>query len=766
MARALRAEAIVSKLDPARIIYHHASGNLGPMHVDNFYGNWIPIQEMSDWFEHWSKTGIKPLFTCEYSVPFLWDWAMYRGWYKGKREFGSAVVPWEFNVAEWDAQFLGDGAYQVTDEEKAVIRWEAARIREGKGWYRWYPPQSLNTQVFDDRFRVVALYLQDNWRAFRTWGMSANSPWDYGSYWKLSPGVERERADLPLAIDWELLQRPGPRAAYIDEDAARAQLAFHSADYQPTLAAGALYRNNMPLLGYIAGKAAAFTSKDHNFFPGEPIEKQLIVINNSRRDVVCSVEWSFNGKLGRTKLTLPTGQQQRFPIELTAPEHGQYELRATFHFNTGETQQDTFRIDAMRETPLKPTKAALFDPEGETTKILRNLDVPFQPVDAHTDLAPYELLIIGKHALTLQNEVPGITRVRNGLKVILFEQTGEVLEQRLGFRIAEYGLRQVFPRVRNHPLLSGLSAENLHDWRGSSTTLPPRLTYEKPSLFNNVPTVKWAGIPVTRVWRNGNRGNVASALIEKPARGNFLPILDGGYSLQYSPLLEYRDGQGVILFCQVDVTGRTESEPAAATLVRNLLNYATTWKPKPARPIRYAVNDEGRKYLESLIGQPLVSPASGKVLALGLTDLSQFPEIKTENKEHIATYFEPFDVDSPFAGISPAELQNRDPRITTLITKGASIVGDGVLAESPDTVFSQLAPWQFNYSPDQMNIKRTFRKVSVMTMRLLGNLGISPQTPVLSHFSAPVRADEKRWLDGLYADIPEEWDDPYRFFRW
>jgi hypothetical protein len=25
---------------------------------------------------------------------------------------------------------------------------------------------------------------------------------------------------------------------------------------------------------------------------------------------------------------------------------------------------------------------------------------------------------------------------------------------------------------------------------------------------------------------------------------------------------------------------------------------------------------------------------------------------------------------------------------------------------------------------------------------------------------------EKRWLTGLYLEQPEEWDDPYRFFRW
>ena len=27
-------------------------------------------------------------------------------------------------------------------------------------------------------------------------------------------------------------------------------------------------------------------------------------------------------------------------------------------------------------------------------------------------------------------------------------------------------------------------------------------------------------------------------------------------------------------------------------------------------------------------------------------------------------------------------------------------------------------------------------------------------------------AGAPRWLDGLYLDQPEEWDDPYRFFRW
>jgi hypothetical protein len=69
-------------------------------------------------------------------------------------------------------------------------------------------------------------------------------------------------------------------------------------------------------------------------------------------------------------------------------------------------------------------------------------------------------------------------------------------------------------------------------------------------------------------------------------------------------------------------------------------------------------------------------------------------------------------------------------------------------------------------SGEKMNIKRTFRRVSCLLTRLLANMGAAGQTPLLSRFAGPVGEDEKRWLDGFYLDVPEEWDDPYRFFRW
>jgi hypothetical protein len=78
-----------------------------------------------------------------------------------------------------------------------------------------------------------------------------------------------------------------------------------------------------------------------------------------------------------------------------------------------------------------------------------------------------------------------------------------------------------------------------------------------------------------------------------------------------------------------------------------------------------------------------------------------------------------------------------------------------------------MIPWQFD-AAKQSNLKRTYRRASFALTRLLANLGVANGSPILTRFSTPVDVSkpEKRWLAGLYLDPPEEWDDPYRFFRW
>jgi len=751
---ALRAEAIVKRFDPDRILYHHASGNLSAMHTSNFYANWTPIQEMCDWFEHWATVGVKPLHLNEYGVPYPWDWTMYRGWYKGKREFGRALVPWEYCLAEWKAQFCGASAYQIGEPEAVNLRWEAEKFRNGELWHHWDLPYTPH-HALPEREVVYSMYFTDNWRAFRTWGLSVNEPADFLNH-----------------------------------------------------APEAVLRNNMPLLAYVGGKPAAFTSKDHNFLPGETVEKQLIVINNSRETVTADCGWSFQlprPVSGAQTITLPTGQQERIPLAFALPANlaaGQYSIKATVKFSNGEVQEDSFAVDVLPQPQSVRVagRVALFDPVGDTAAMLRELGTAFDAVGPDASLTGYDVFIVGKGALTLAGPAPDISRVREGLKVVIFEQTDDVLEKRFGFRIARYGMRWVFRRVPDHPLLAGIADEHLWNWRGDSTLLPPRGTYD---YTYHSPMAKWCDITITERWRCGNRGNVASVLIEKPAAGDFLPILDCGYALQYSSLMEYREGEGMVLFCQTDVSGRTEDDPAAEALARNILRYVSEWQPAPRREVVYAGEEAGRQHLEAMGLSPaacggslsaddvlVVGPgggqqlgrsaaavkdwvrAGGHVLAVGLTgeEASTFlpMSVRTTPTEHIAAYFEPFGVASPLAGVSPADVHNRDPRDLPLVSGGATPVGNGVLgqAEGANVVFCQLAPWHLDYSGEKMNIKRTFRKLSYCTTRLLANMGAGGRTPLLAHVSRPVDEGETRWLDGLYLDVPEEWDCPYRFFRW
>ncbi len=978
---ALRAEAIVARLDPGRTVYHHSSGNLGSMHTSNFYTNFAPAQELDEWFGPWAEKGAKPVFTCEYMVPCTWDWTMYRGWYKGGREFGSARVPWDFSVAEWSAQFLGDRVYALSEPEKKNIRWETKQYRAGNLWCRWDYPYQVGSKVFDSQHAIIAAYLTSNWRAFRTWGVSAVSPWEHHFFWTLRDGAQRRRRDLP--VDWEGLQKPGFSADYIDECYERFDLAFERDDWVPTADGEAILRNNMPLLAYIAGAARAFTSKDHIFTPGQTVEKQLIVINNSRETVTCDCRWvsSFKSRaagdsaaVGGERVTVPTGTQQRVPLRLELPADtvpGTYELSAQVQFSSGETQNDAFTLRVVPALPPPRIAAtiALFDPKGETRALLERMHVACQSVGAETDLAPYDVLVVGKGALGVDTPAPAIDRLREGLNVLVFEQTAETLEKRFGFRVTEYGLRQAFVRVPDHPLAAGLDAELLRDWRGEATLLPPRLKYKLSPRLAYVPVVAWCGLEVSHVWRCGCRGNVASVLIEKPARGDFLPILEGGYSLQYSPLLEYREGKGTVVFCQLDVTGRTENDPAAERAAANLLAYIAAPPARPFAPARGVVLAGGgagaKTHLvraglrvadftgqaiasdEVLVvgagGETVLAPHAqavadfvkngGRVLALGLgqQEANAFLpcKIATKKEEHIASFFAPQGAASPLAGVGPADVHNRDARELHLVSGGAEVAGNGVLAHARDAnvVFCQLVPyevskaqgavpsfaasaedpwegtrsalltfgavsgrggqfgqkvaggqpgktytfavfaravggaaaahleiersarpwdralkaadvripddkwvelhaeltvekpfaegwfayvscaqegarlrldgfrlyegtyvarklpegtknllanpgfedgtqgWSFSYD-EQYNVRRTYRRSSFLLTRLLANLGAAGATPLRERFSRPAAAQERRWLEGFYLDEPEEWDDPYRFFRW
>ena len=88
----------------------------------------------------------------------------------------------------------------------------------------------------------------------------------------------------------------------------------------------------------------------------------------------------------------------------------------------------------------------------------------------------------------------------------------------------------------NAGVLAGLTAENLRDWRGEGTTVPPRLEVSTTDM-GRYPLVQWCGFTAPRPWRCGCQGTVATVLIEKPTSGDFLPLLDGGFGDAVFPAL-------------------------------------------------------------------------------------------------------------------------------------------------------------------------------------------------------------------------------------
>ena len=62
------------------------------------------------------------------------------------------------------------------------------------------------------------------------------------------------------------------------------------------------------------------------------------------------------------------------------------------------------------------------------------------------------------------------------------------------------------------------------------------------------------------------------------------------------------------------------------------------------------------------------------------------------------------------------------------------------------------------------NLKRTYRRLSCLVTRVLGNMGAEETTPLLERFSSPLEksaAGEGRWTTGFYLDQAQEFDDDW-----
>ena len=95
-----------------------------------------------------------------------------------------------------------------------------------------------------------------------------------------------------------------------------------------------------PELGFIAGKIGDFSECGHNFRPGETVEKSLLLLNDTRRDLKVPYRWSVPAlKVGGSgTVEIEPGCRVDIPIRFRIPSETAataLQIQAEFDFLVG-----------------------------------------------------------------------------------------------------------------------------------------------------------------------------------------------------------------------------------------------------------------------------------------------------------------------------------------------------------------------------------------------------------------------------------------------
>jgi len=527
---AREAQRIFESLD-RRPMFHHACGNFSDMFTLNCYlGPSCPLAEREQWPLRWAERRPFPLLACEHGmllIPY---------WYRPRQFPLSVVYAGEPLFDEIAAIYLGRRAYQGLsaelfdrydlDRRPRPDRCEAL-IRGHHGYQE-----------------VKALFAKHSLRAWRTFGVS---------------GI------IFNAIAWDFFDAAGKRL--------------------PVLEALARYFGDADL--YLAGPADEWILKDHAFYAGETVRKQVVLLNDLTRDLPCALAWDVQdaaGKCyasGRIEALARAGTPTRYAIEFAAPSVAR---RTALRLSVGplETdphfQPDHLALEIFPRPSVLPSnnRVLVFDPPGRTRAALVRAGIPYTPLTAASDLASAGLLIVGREAygpvvLELARRIWLEAAVAAGLNLLVFEQSADTV---FGLTLHEQSTRHVFPAAPGHPFLAGLEDADLINFRGTSDLVepypeaPPETEHRWPQRY-----FKW-----------GNHNVVATRVYRKPHYAPWVPVLECGFDLCDAPLLEQRIGRGRIVLCQLDVTSRLGIDPVSTHLVGTLLGELARRGQQPQWP--------------------------------------------------------------------------------------------------------------------------------------------------------------------------------------
>lgn len=575
----LEAMDLIRAADPTRGVYAHNGSVVGDLQTTNTYLNFIPLQEREEWLSQWAEEGDLAFMAVEFGTPLdctFMQGKLTGGWTTRDRgAVNSAPM-----VTEYGAIYFGPEAYRLEEQEyKEHIRNSHVDGFVHNNWGRGF--QLINEAPIHQQ--IQELFQTNTLRSWRTWGLTGGmNLWSFQSHGWRYRGWRRAIDPVDLG-DFE----PGTRGLFLKEIARPTYYNFMPGGYERLPGGQALMDNLSPVLAWIAGSQdRGFTDKQHNFYAGGTLEKQIVLLNDKRYPVPFEGTWEFflNGQPlseGSFSETLHPAENHFIPILCKLPEWKTNQILSgeiRLQVKAGErdlTDVFSFRVHGTPEGKVSTNRQFfLLEGDGATKEalVLLGLDLP--------DWKPGKtgVIVVGRGVLDADPEMLRKMEpwVKNG--GILWIQSPSVgwLQNMAGFRTAAHISRRVFPVANPEVAFADLSEDDLRDWSGEGTLL-------EPYPIKPMNPVRYSERPY-RGWRWGNRGSVASTTIEKPHHAGWRPLFEAEFDLAYSPLLELPYGKGLVLLSTFDIEGRVGDDPAVDRLVRKMVSYIDQWQ----------ANDESR----------------------------------------------------------------------------------------------------------------------------------------------------------------------------
>lgn len=546
------------EIDPTRLYAYYRLGVGGDFRsIMHYLGFGTPIQTIEEWPSYWAKNKQDPLVPVEISL-MLFPPEL-KMWQKGSKEI---ILP------EQCTKYFGQNAYRKVNKSLA----ETSNL-QNRGLWKWF----LSDLALD----VKGLVYKNALRSWRTYGIN-------GYLLHIDGKTNITYTDGKLNKFGKILKE-----------------------------------NNSSFLFYIGGDKKDFVSKDHNYFSGEEIKKSFIIINDHFYEIEGQILWEIKTgekvvKQGKEKFSSSPGSIKFLPLNFTAPsvsEKRKFIIYACVKDVKGKIlSKDTFNFSVFPESKIslnKEKKIALIDSTGETEEVLKLMGISYTLVNEDvvdrglSSLSNFSLLIIGKNSYPeavklFKEHLPVIETVKEGLNIIVMEQRNRYV---MGLKTENFNTRRVFILAKNSPLFNGLSDTDFSNWRGESQMLPPYPSWNEKSDWHSGRDSKHGQLNSfgqRRFWHWSNKGMVATFCFEKPQAGNFKILLENGFDLLYTPLVEFRYGKGKILLNQLDIIDHYGIEPVATLLFERMIEEMI----KPAEMLNkgtgYIGNSEGKEILKVL----------------------------------------------------------------------------------------------------------------------------------------------------------------------